>query len=120
MFSTDSYSTVRGIDKLITMDVYLLGYPPKPEAIIDAIKKGRATRLSSKARPKFGRLVKHSFLKTNSAAPTVLGEMLVECLPGYNHNSDQSSSTSTTINKRILPFLSPEHLKTYGEEKEEF
>ncbi|MFS7977571.1 putative NADH dehydrogenase (quinone) [Helianthus anomalus] len=35
MFSTDSYSTVRGIDKLIPVDVYLLGCPPKPEAIIE-------------------------------------------------------------------------------------
>ncbi|XP_035837196.1 NAD(P)H-quinone oxidoreductase subunit K, chloroplastic-like [Helianthus annuus] len=45
MFSTDSYSTVRGVDKLIPVDVYLSGCPPKPEAIIDAItklrKKGR-------------------------------------------------------------------------------
>nr|YP_010292887.1 NADH-plastoquinone oxidoreductase subunit K [Dapsilanthus disjunctus]ULQ65079.1 NADH-plastoquinone oxidoreductase subunit K [Dapsilanthus disjunctus]ULQ65167.1 NADH-plastoquinone oxidoreductase subunit K [Dapsilanthus disjunctus] len=41
MFSTDSYSTVRGIDKLIPVDVYLPGCPPKPEAIIDAITKLR-------------------------------------------------------------------------------
>nr|QHN51765.1 NADH-plastoquinone oxidoreductase subunit K [Boehmeria nivea var. nipononivea]QHN51849.1 NADH-plastoquinone oxidoreductase subunit K [Boehmeria tomentosa] len=41
MFSTDSYSTVRGIDKLIPVDVYLPGCPPKPEAVIDAITKLR-------------------------------------------------------------------------------
>nr|YP_010294594.1 NADH-plastoquinone oxidoreductase subunit K [Xyris pauciflora]ULQ68732.1 NADH-plastoquinone oxidoreductase subunit K [Xyris pauciflora] len=41
MFSTDSYSTVRGIDKLIPVDVYLPGCPPKPEAILDAITKLR-------------------------------------------------------------------------------
>lgn len=41
MFSTDSYSTVRGVDKLIPVDVYLPGCPPKPEAIIDAIMKLR-------------------------------------------------------------------------------
>ncbi|KAM1011164.1 hypothetical protein ACFX2I_046481 [Malus domestica] len=39
MFSTNSYSTVRGVDKLIPEDVYLPGCPPKPEAIIDAITK---------------------------------------------------------------------------------
>ncbi|KAF1876960.1 hypothetical protein Lal_00033885 [Lupinus albus] len=39
MFSTDSYSTVRGIDKLIYVDVYLSSCPPKSEAVIDAITK---------------------------------------------------------------------------------
>nr|AJE61502.1 NADH-plastoquinone oxidoreductase subunit K [Dipteris conjugata]AXX76478.1 NADH-plastoquinone oxidoreductase subunit K [Dipteris conjugata] len=41
MFSTDSYSTVRGVDKLIPVDIYLPGRPPKPEAIIDAVTKPR-------------------------------------------------------------------------------
>nr|YP_010704962.1 NADH-plastoquinone oxidoreductase subunit K [Porella grandiloba]WCQ78498.1 NADH-plastoquinone oxidoreductase subunit K [Porella grandiloba] len=41
MFSTDSYTTVRGVDKLIPVDIYLPGCPPKPEAIIDAITKLR-------------------------------------------------------------------------------
>nr|YP_007375047.1 NADH-plastoquinone oxidoreductase subunit K [Quercus rubra]AGC31250.1 NADH-plastoquinone oxidoreductase subunit K [Quercus rubra] len=41
MFSTDSYTTVRGVDKLIPVDVYLPGCPPKPEAVIDAITKLR-------------------------------------------------------------------------------
>jgi NAD(P)H-quinone oxidoreductase subunit K len=39
IFSTDSYSTARGVDKLIPVDVYLPGCPPKPEAVIDAITK---------------------------------------------------------------------------------
>nr|YP_010175958.1 NdhK [Oldenlandia diffusa]QSM35052.1 NdhK [Oldenlandia diffusa] len=41
MFSTDSYSTVRGVDKLIPVDVYLPGCPPNPEAVIEAITKLR-------------------------------------------------------------------------------
>nr|YP_010988847.1 NADH-plastoquinone oxidoreductase subunit K [Dryopteris podophylla]WOR84683.1 NADH-plastoquinone oxidoreductase subunit K [Dryopteris podophylla] len=41
MFSTDSYSTVRGVDKSIPVDIYLPGCPPKPEAIIDAVTKLR-------------------------------------------------------------------------------
>ncbi|MBA0765278.1 hypothetical protein Gotri_014499, partial [Gossypium trilobum] len=32
MFSIGSYSTVRRVDKLIPMDVFLPGYPSKPEA----------------------------------------------------------------------------------------
>ena len=41
MFSVDSPSAVRGVDKLIPVDVYLPGCPPRPEAIIDAIIKLR-------------------------------------------------------------------------------
>lgn len=41
MFSVDSPSAVRGIDKLIPVDIYLPGCPPRPEAIIDAIIKLR-------------------------------------------------------------------------------
>nr|GEU67163.1 NADH-plastoquinone oxidoreductase subunit K, chloroplastic [Tanacetum cinerariifolium] len=36
---SNSYSTVRRVDKLIPVDVYLPGCLPKPEAIIDAITK---------------------------------------------------------------------------------
>lgn len=41
MFSTDSPSAVRGVDKLIPVDVYIPGCPPRPEAIFDAIIKLR-------------------------------------------------------------------------------
>jgi NAD(P)H-quinone oxidoreductase subunit K len=41
MFSTDSYTTVRGVDKLIPVDAYIPGCPPRPEAIMDAIIKLR-------------------------------------------------------------------------------
>ena len=41
MFSVDSPSTVRGVDKLIPVDVYIPGCPPRPEAIMDAIVKLR-------------------------------------------------------------------------------
>jgi NAD(P)H-quinone oxidoreductase subunit K len=41
MFSADSPTAVRGVDKLIPVDVYIPGCPPRPEAIIDAIIKLR-------------------------------------------------------------------------------
>ncbi len=39
MFADDSYSVVRGIDKIIPVDIYLPMCPPKPEALLDAIIK---------------------------------------------------------------------------------
>jgi len=41
MFSSDSTTAVRGVDKLIPVDLYLPGCPPRPEAIFDAVIKLR-------------------------------------------------------------------------------
>ena len=38
MFADTSYSVVRGIDKIIPVDIYLSMCPPKPEALLDAIR----------------------------------------------------------------------------------
>ncbi|MGG6296137.1 NADH dehydrogenase subunit K [Leptolyngbya sp. AN02str] len=48
MFSMDSTTAVRGVDKLIPVDVYIPGCPPRPEAIMDAIIKLRK-KISSEA-----------------------------------------------------------------------
>lgn len=39
MFKNDSYSVVYGADKIIPVDIYLPMCPPKPEALIDAVRK---------------------------------------------------------------------------------
>ena len=39
MFCDASYSVIRGIDKIIPVDIYLPQCPPKPEALLDAIVK---------------------------------------------------------------------------------
>ena len=39
MFADTSYSVVNGIDKIIPVDIFLPMCPPRPEALIDAIRK---------------------------------------------------------------------------------
>ncbi|HEY9908017.1 MAG TPA: NADH-quinone oxidoreductase subunit NuoB [Thermosynechococcaceae cyanobacterium] len=41
MFSADSPTAIRGADKILPIDVYIPGCPPRPEAIIDALVKLR-------------------------------------------------------------------------------
>ena len=39
MFADTSYSVIKGIDKIIPVDIYLPMCPPKPEYLLDAIRK---------------------------------------------------------------------------------
>lgn len=41
MFSVDSPTAIRGADKILPIDVYIPGCPPRPEAILNAIVKLR-------------------------------------------------------------------------------
>lgn len=56
MFSMDSPTAIRGADKILPIDIYIPGCPPRPEAIMDAIIKLRK-KISREALPERGRIL---------------------------------------------------------------
>lgn len=60
MFAETSYSVVKGIDKIIPVDIYLPMCPPKPESLINAIQK------LQKEIKKESILTRHQFMEKHS------------------------------------------------------
>ena len=80
MFSADSTTAVRGVDKLIPVDLYLPGCPPRPEAIFDAVIKLRK-KVGNEALVERGNLQQsHRYCTVShqmkSVAPIVNGQYL--------------------------------------------
>jgi NAD(P)H-quinone oxidoreductase subunit K len=80
MFSTDSPTAVRGVDKLIPVDVYLPGCPPRPEAVMDAIIKLRKKIANEDIRERGTLIQTHRFHSVKhemkAVAPILTGEYL--------------------------------------------
>jgi len=64
MFSSDSTTAVRGVDKLIPVDVYLPGCPPRPEAVMDAIVKLRKKIANEDVRERDNLIQTHRYYST--------------------------------------------------------
>ena len=80
MFSADSTTAVRGVDKLIPVDLYLPGCPPRPEAIFDAVIKLRK-KVGNEALAERGNLQQtHRYFtvghQMKAVAPIVNGQYL--------------------------------------------
>ncbi|WP_347277454.1 NADH dehydrogenase subunit K [Pseudanabaena sp. FACHB-2040] len=80
MFSSDSPTAVRGVDKLIPVDVYIPGCPPRPEAIIDAIIKLRKKIANESMQERAYTMQTHRFYTRNhglnSVDPILTGSYL--------------------------------------------
>lgn len=78
MFCDNSYSVIKGIDKIIPVDIYLPECPPKPEALIDAIRK-----LQQKIIKNETILKRKEFVNSHNPKLRENGEILEEVKNGY-------------------------------------
>ncbi len=80
MFSSDSPTAVRGVDKLIPVDVYIPGCPPRPEAIFDAIVKLRKKVANESIQERAVRRQTHRYYSTThnmkTGLPILTGEYI--------------------------------------------
>jgi NAD(P)H-quinone oxidoreductase subunit K len=80
MFSVDSTTAVRGVDKLIPVDLYIPGCPPRPEAIFDAIVKLRKKVANESIQERAQLRQTHRYYSTThemkAVAPILTGEYI--------------------------------------------
>lgn len=87
MFSSDSPSAVRGVDKLIPVDVYIPGCPPRPEAIIDAIIKLRKKVATESMQDRAYTMQSHRFYERSHAFKPVPPILTGQYLQTGGHSS---------------------------------
>ena len=91
MFSADSTTAVRGVDKLIPVDLYLPGCPPRPEAIFDAVIKLRKKVANESILERSKAEQTHRYLTVEHEMNLVFSENTGEYL---NKNSEKSIKSS--------------------------
>jgi len=105
MFSADSPSAVRGVDKLLPVDVYIPGCPPRPEAILDAIVKLRKKIGDESLQERQGLEQTHRYYSRSHQLKTVApihdGRYLV-------NRAEQSTAPLPGVDEVPLPLSSQE------------
>ena len=94
MFSADSTTAVRGVDKLIPVDLYLPGCPPRPEAIFDAVIKLRKKVANESILERSKAEQTHRYLTVDHEMNLVFSENTGEYLNKKSEKSIESSSLS--------------------------
>jgi NAD(P)H-quinone oxidoreductase subunit K len=113
MFSVDSPTAVRGVDKLIPVDVYLPGCPPRPEAIIDAIIKLRK-KIANDSMQERGQIKQtHRYYSTTHNLKPV-----PEILTGKYMQSDTRFTPPKELTEAIGMSIPPALLTTKTKEEE--
>jgi NAD(P)H-quinone oxidoreductase subunit K len=100
MFSTDSYTAVRGVDKLIPVDVYMPGCPPRPEAIIDAIIKLRKKIAAEDLRDRGQLVPTHRYYTISHQMPPVPSEIESE----YLESPTRKAPPQALVEAGIIPW----------------
>ena len=108
MFSADSTTAVRGVDKLIPVDLYLPGCPPRPEAIFDAVIKLRKKVANESILERSKAEQTHRYLTVDHEMNLVFSENTGEYLNKKSTKSIDSSDlqqieeNSEDLNEEIL------------------
>ena len=92
MFSADSTTAVRGVDKLIPVDLYLPGCPPRPEAIFDAVIKLRKKVANESILERSKAEQTHRYLTIDHKMNLVFSENTGEYLNKKSENLIESSN----------------------------
>ncbi len=77
MFNETSYSVINGIDKIIPVDIYLPMCPPRPEALLDAIRKLQKNIKKESIK------TRKQFVEAHNTRLTECEDILIEHKEGY-------------------------------------
>lgn len=105
MFSVDSPTAVRGVDKLIPVDVYLPGCPPRPEAIMDAIIKLRKKIANDSIQERSAIKQTHRFYSTThkmKSVPDILDGKYIQSATRYNPPKELTEAIGMPVPPALL------------------